>query len=493
MESIKKVGDGIWEGFLWPYFAFRRLYFSIIDDIDKAKARNRIENENRVKDRYVKKHYCEIGEVTKAFERFKILDDDLGKIVGQKAALKVIREQMRSIMQKYFEFDFFKKKKTKERECKIKEIEEILKEQKANKKKIREEIKKFEQDFDYENSKYLGNGPGVTFMYFVGPAGTGKTETALSVVKSLCSNGKPAFIIDASTIFKNGGKFSNLFADIEIKRNRDTYFLHSDLYSYIKTVKRGVIIFNEIDKVLKRKDLADDLNECLRALKDNNYFVDRNGEKVDCSGFVFIFTSNEKIGKAQYDKTGSMTETYFDQSLRTRIRFVQFDNFDVDNYKEMIKRYCEDVKKKFCEIYEDFGISIVFDEQVFGSCARYIFSDSELNNRGARAIYDVLGDNLKSVLFCLIETLKNEKDLNDESKLKGKTFYVYFDEINKNFIVSENRICDREWQCVEKENCEKGGNEVKKDTEAKEREDEEEEGRDKNSLMWRIISSLFGF
>ena len=379
---------------VWPLEIAEMLSRKIMYFVDLSNDKKYINNLNKKKVLLFKKYYCKINEFNDVSKNIAILDESLNKIIGQKEQKNIIRETMVSLIQKFYEFDYFKKKNEENYKAQYKKLEEELKSKKLKNKQIKLELEDFKNTYEYENSKYYKNGPGCTFMYFVGPAGTGKTETALSIVSSISANKKPAFVIDASTILKAGGHFSTLFKDIEIKKERNVYYLKSDLDTYIRTTQRGVIVFNEIDKILKNPALADDLNETLRTLKDNNYYINDSGEQVDVSGFVFIFTSNEKINKNEQDNTGSMTDVFFDQSLRTRFRIIKFDKLKIEDYQELIGRYFEDVKKSFLEIYKDFNIELLFEKDIKKYCSEYIFNDEDLQNRGARAIYDVLGDNL---------------------------------------------------------------------------------------------------
>ena len=418
---------------LWPLEVVETLYRRITYFIDDINDRNKVKKINKEKEIMVKNYYCSFDKFYNCIENINKLDKSLENIVGQKKAIEIIKKSVISIIQKYYEHDFLKEKKKNELEKKVAELEKDLKNKKLKSKQIKKEIEKFRNQYLYENKKYLQNGPGCTFMYFVGPAGTGKTETALSLVCSVASNSKPAYIIDAATLLSNDGKLSTLIEPINIGTKKNKQLIRSDLDTYIRTSGRGVIIFNEIDKILVNRELAANLNETLRTLKDNNYYISQ-GEKVDVSGFIFIFTSNEKINKSKNDDTSSMTDVYFDQSLRTRFRIIEFESFEKDEYEELIRRYLNDVHKSFNEMYEKYKIKINFEKDIENYCAEYIVSNNELKNRGARSIYDVLGDDLKSKLFITMENLKNKK-------LQNSTIYVSFDENNNEFVVNtENFI-----------------------------------------------------
>lgn len=424
----------------WPLEIVEGIYRRITYFIDDINERNRVKNINKEREEIIKKYYCKIENFDNCIDNINKLNKNLSKIVGQKEAIKNIRESVISIIEKYHEFDFIKAKKLKELEEKKKDLEKDLQKKKVQKKKRKKILDDFGREYLYKNAKYLNNGPGCTFIYFVGPAGTGKTETALTVAESI-SNNKQPYIIDAATVLANGGTFSSLLKeeDIRVKKNRNGKAqIKSHLDIYFRETGRGIIIFNEIDKILVDQKLATDLNETLRTLKDNNYYVASNGEKVDVSGFIFIFTSNEKIDTTENDETNSMTKVHFDQSLRTRFRIIRFSTFKEEEYRELIKRYLNVVRNSYIEMYKKYDININFENNIEKYCAKYIFSDKYLRNRGARSIYDVLSDDLKSKLFILIEDLKSK------NILKNKTFFVSFNDKTNKFEINTHSFIEHD-------------------------------------------------
>ena len=432
---------------LWPLYTFKNIFFTIKEIKDNIKTNDYVKKYNRNKEELFKKYYCSIGKFDNCTENIKKLDESLKKIVGQEEAMKIIKKTMISLIEKYYEFDYLKEKKSEELKIGLKNLEIELQAKKTKNKEIKKKLKEYEELFIYENKKYFSLGPGCTFIYLVGPAGTGKTETAIQLVRSLTSNNNPAYVIDASTILNNKGKFSKLLKPIKLNNEeygKNMKFLRSDLDTYIRTAKRGVIIFNEIDKILQDPKLAPDLNETLRGLKDNNYYIDEKGEKVDVSGFVFIFTSNEKVDKSEKDYTGSRTIVNSDQSLRTRFRIVRFSDFNIKEYNQLVNMYLEKVKDSFSEIYSELNIKINYEPKIEKYCSEYIFSNPELKNRGARAIYDVLGDDLKSKLFINIETLKAEIKNNIEKDKINKEIYISFDDNINEFIVNNEGFITHE-------------------------------------------------
>ena len=187
------------------------------------------------------------------------------------------------------------------------------------------------KNFEEENkeNKAKRRGPGVEFYLFVGEPGLGKSKMADLLVDAYSLQGKEPFIIDASTILAMGKKNRRASAlfwhDYEYYEDKKI-FINSRIFSYIKAQPRGFIVFNEIDKLLGDKELELDLFEFLRNIKEEGYIINDTGEKVDCSGFTFIFTSNNP-------------QMLSEASLKTRFNIIKFETFSEEEYVKLVTLY----------------------------------------------------------------------------------------------------------------------------------------------------------
>ena len=173
-------------------------------------------------------------------------------------------------------------------------------------------------------------GPGVEFVCFVGEPGLGKSYLSTCFAKALClgQQGKEVFTIDASTLLNSSGgkrKVSSLCSSIEKKKGEKAYFVNSDFFLYVKSVRYPVVVFNELDKLLGEPDLQKDLSEFLRSIKEDGYIISDTGEKVDCSGLTIIFTSNNP-------------KMFSDSSMDTRFNMIYFHPFSEEEYFEMFSK-----------------------------------------------------------------------------------------------------------------------------------------------------------
>ena len=166
-------------------------------------------------------------------------------------------------------------------------------------------------------------GPGVEFVCFVGEPGLGKSYLSTCFARALClgQQEKEVFTIDASTLLNSSGgkrKVSSLCSSIEKKKGEKSYFVNSDFFSYVKSVRYPVVVFNELDKLLGEPDLQKDLSEFLRSIKEDGYIISDTGEKVDCSGLTIIFTSNNP-------------KMFSDSSMDTRFNMIYFHPFSFES------------------------------------------------------------------------------------------------------------------------------------------------------------------
>ena len=116
---------------------------------------------------------------------------------------------------------------------------------------------------------------------------------------------------------------------------------------------------------------------------------------------------------------------------------------DILKFKDEILREIKLVKKSFTEIYNDLKICIKYEPNIEQYCSRYIFNNKDLKNRGARAIYDVLGDDLKSKIFINAETIKSEN-----KNTSNKDIYVSFDNSTNEFVINNENFITHKKEAV---------------------------------------------
>lgn len=212
-------------------------------------------------------------------------------------------------------------------------------------------------------------GPGVEFVCFVGEPGLGKSYLSTCFAKALClgQQEKEVFTIDASTLLNSSGgkrKVSSLCSSIEKKKGEKTYSVNSDFFSYVKSVRYPVVVFNELDKLLGEPDLQKDLSEFLRSIKEDGYIISDTGEKVDCSGLTIIFTSNN-------------AKMFSDSSMDTRFNMIYFHPFSEEEYFEMFS--------KSLNSFLQFNTVLNFEEDIIVSMGENNVSVNKGTNRSSNS------------------------------------------------------------------------------------------------------------
>lgn len=212
-------------------------------------------------------------------------------------------------------------------------------------------------------------GPGVEFVCFVGEPGLGKSYLSTCFAKALClgQQEKEVFTIDASTLLNSSGgkrKVSSLCSSVEKKKGEKSYFVNSDFFSYVKSVRYPVVVFNELDKLLGEPDLQKDLSEFLRSIKEDGYIISDTGEKVDCSGLTIIFTSNNP-------------KMFSDSSMDTRFNMIYFHPFSEEEYFEMFS--------KSLDSFLQFNTVLNFEEDIIVSMGENNVSVNNETNRSSNS------------------------------------------------------------------------------------------------------------
>lgn len=277
-------------------------------------------------------------------------------------------------------------------------------------------------------------------IYLAGPSGVGKSYSALCLARALTGPDAKPFIVDASDI-DTGSERSfkeQLFAMSEHipgaqgqygNYGYPQYGMAEDaaLIGRIKTKPNIVVIINEYDKMHSR-----DFDEVLRSVMDEGK-ISISGEKVDCSGIVFIITSNESRESLtggqtntvyKDDGTGSRTLVKHDKAFLNRLNVVEFDNLTEVDYSEISKL---SINKLASHYKEKYGVKLIL-----GNTAELVANKVATLNKGAREIDKIL-DVLRSTV---VSTIVNKIGSHGtEKEFAGGTYEIKYEAEKNEFLI----------------------------------------------------------
>lgn len=239
----------------------------------------------------------------------------------------------------------------------------------------------------WKNEKYSHGD----VLYFHGLSGVGKTSVSNAIANVLYENPK-IYTVTPSDVDKESTEsvVSQLFGSKE-SSNTNPYFpkveKQNNLVSFLKNNHNGIVRIEEYDKMCTPA-----LDEVLRTVMECG-IVNVNGEKIDCSGILFILTSNEdKISMEGFDKEDSkkldkesiakgFTRVWHDKSFLNRVRKVEFKNLSHESYEEIVKNHFDQLAE-FWGDSKNSGIKLTIDESTIKDLA----TEVENLNQGARSI-----------------------------------------------------------------------------------------------------------
>ena len=268
-------------------------------------------------------------------------------------------------------------------------------------------------------------------IYLVGPSGVGKTFSAGILANALLGKHKPLVLSPANVDLKaKDSVVSQLFGMQNIyamgfggdsSRKEAT-----SLVQYLKLNPNGVVIINEYDKMHSPA-----LDEIFRTIMDEGE-VNILGQKVDCSGALFIITSNESTVSASGanldetkddDGTGSRTHIKHDKAFMNRVCLVEFENLKFEDYIEVAK----DTFGKIAQTFEKkYGMKVNVDGIIENAAKR-----AEKINQGSRPIVDDMSNGFVQILM-----EKRREDATGKNG-KGKMFNAFYDADKDEFTLSE--------------------------------------------------------
>ena len=178
-------------------------------------------------------------------------------------------------------------------------------------------------------------------FFFIGRTGVGKTELAKLFGKKYCNN----FAKINCGEFTNGHEVAKLIGAPPgyVGSNQKSFFLEKSEIS-----NRWVFLFDEIEKAHEK------LFNLLLSLLDDGTITDSNGNTLDFTNSIFIFTSNQGISEikdsslafsAKGHSADGAKETLkeslnrlFTPEFRNRIdEFIYFNDLDKDNVVKIAK------------------------------------------------------------------------------------------------------------------------------------------------------------
>lgn len=276
-------------------------------------------------------------------------------------------------------------------------------------------------------------------IYLYGPSGVGKSFIAHRLPQILMQNSEP-LVMSSSDVDKEKKEsvVEQLLRSEKQQESGNTGRIAptKPLINYLKNNPGGVVIFEEYDKICTPA-----LDEVFRTAMEQGT-VNIDGEKIDCSGTTFIFTSNEDdISMEGFDKTAeekldkhSLSEGYtrvwHSKSFLNRIKKVRFKNLTASEYAEIIKNHFELIAAYWID-EKNGNIRLT----ISGETIKALSEQVEKINQGARPIDLWI---IPEIQMALGNKIKAAPDYDFYS---GKSFNVIYDIENKKLqIINENNV-----------------------------------------------------
>lgn len=269
-------------------------------------------------------------------------------------------------------------------------------------------------------------------IYLYGPSGVGKSFIAKRLPCVLIKNCEP-LIVSSSDVDKEKEEsvVDQLFNSTSKScENSSRITPIKPLIKYLKKNPGGVVIFEEYDKFCTPA-----LDEVFRtAIEQGTINID--GEKIDCSGTTFIFTSNEDdvsmegFEKTDEDKLGKQsvregyTRVWHSKSFLNRIKKVRFKNLTAKEYEKIMKNHFNETIA-YWEDPQNAGIKLNIDNKILEELSKKV----EEINQGARPIDLWI---IPEIQMSLGDKIKSAPDYDF---YRNKSFSVVYDSQNKKIQV----------------------------------------------------------
>jgi ATP-dependent Clp protease ATP-binding subunit ClpA len=243
------------------------------------------------------------------------------------------------------------------------------------------------------------NRPVGAFV-FMGPTGTGKTETAKSLAKNL---GVKLVRFDMSE-YQEKHSLSKLIGSppgyVGFEENAGL------LITKIQENPNCVLLLDEIEKS------HPDVSTVLLQMMDNGFITGSNGKQADCRNLILIITTNAGASDAEKNKIGFGTQeiTYSDAALkkffapefRNRLdAVVTFSKLTKETMTKVVEKFVEELRAQV----KDKGVKIRINKEAIN----YLIDKGFDPKMGARPLQRVIDKEIKRNLakMMLFGELKN--------------------------------------------------------------------------------------
>jgi ATP-dependent Clp protease ATP-binding subunit ClpA len=243
------------------------------------------------------------------------------------------------------------------------------------------------------------NRPVGAFV-FMGPTGTGKTETAKSLAKNL---GVKLVRFDMSE-YQEKHSVSKLIGSppgyVGFEENAGL------LITKIQENPNCVLLLDEIEKS------HPDVSTILLQMMDNGFITGSNGKQADCRNLILIITTNAGASDAEKNKIGFGTQEikYSDEALkkffapefRNRLdAVVTFSKLTKETMTKVVDKFIDELRAQVKEK----GVKIRINKEAIG----YLIDKGFDPKMGARPLQRVIDKDIKRSLakMMLFGALKN--------------------------------------------------------------------------------------
>jgi len=232
------------------------------------------------------------------------------------------------------------------------------------------------------------NKPIGSFV-FMGPTGTGKTETAKSLSKHL---GVKLLRFDMSE-YQEKHSISKLIGSppgyVGFEENAGL------LITQIQENPNAVLLFDEVEKS------HPDVSTILLQMMDNGFITGSNGKQADCRNLILILTTN--AGAADADKNaigfGAQQKDYSDKDLkkfftpefRNRLdAVITFNKLHRETVVKVVEKFLEELRSQV----KDKGIKVKVDRDAIN----WLVDNGYDSKMGARPLQRVIDKEIKKDL-----------------------------------------------------------------------------------------------